>query len=220
MLIFQEFQKDHMTVLFQKHWPKVTPPRQNMLLSAISTTRIDTDMLGRLFLICLQLSSIKSKLASSSAPLTLLVEVDWPLHGPFLFQSLGGGADEAARARVRSALAKFKELSPILTALVHHMWRDVHHCGLVGSAPTWDGTGYEFDSWQCRIYIPCSLSLRLLGFLRGSGYIWLDTKIVLKKRRKRKKERIIGPVFRVCWLMRLRHGQWRLRICRAYGERM
>ena len=26
----------------------------------------------------------------------------------------------------------------------------------------------EFDSWQCRIYIPCSLSLRLLGSLRGS----------------------------------------------------
>ena len=26
----------------------------------------------------------------------------------------------------------------------------------VGSARTWDGTGCEFDSWQCRIYIPCS----------------------------------------------------------------
>ena len=25
------------------------------------------------------------------------------------------------------------------------------HCGLVGSARTWDGTGCEFDSWQCRI---------------------------------------------------------------------
>ena len=42
------------------------------------------------------------------------------------------------------------------------------HCGLVVSAPAWDGTGCEFDSWQCRIYIPCSLSLRLLGSLRGS----------------------------------------------------
>ena len=42
------------------------------------------------------------------------------------------------------------------------------HCGLVISAPAWDGTGCEFDSWQCRIYIPCSLSLRLLGSLRGS----------------------------------------------------
>ena len=30
------------------------------------------------------------------------------------------------------------------------------HCGLVGSARTWDGTGCEFDSWQYRIYIPCS----------------------------------------------------------------
>ena len=49
--------------------------------------------------------------------------------------------------------------------------KTVRHCGLVGSTPTWDGTGCEFDSWQCRIYIPCSLSLRLLGSLRGS----LDT---------------------------------------------
>ena len=50
------------------------------------------------------------------------------------------------------------------------------------SAPARDGTGCEFDSWQCRIYIPCSLSLRFLGSLRGSlVYIWLKTKIVLKK---------------------------------------
>ena len=39
---------------------------------------------------------------------------------------------------------------------------------LVVSAPAWNGTGREFDSWQCQIYIPCSLSLRLLGSLRGS----------------------------------------------------
>ena len=58
----------------------------------------------------------------------------------------------------------------------------VRHCGLVVLAPAWDGTGCEFDSWQCLIYIPCSLSLRLLGF---SGYIWLDTKIVLKKKIER-----------------------------------
>ena len=49
------------------------------------------------------------------------------------------------------------------------------------SAPAWDGTGCELDSWQSRIYIPCSLSLRLLGFLRGSlGTYGLNTKIVLK----------------------------------------
>ena len=29
----------------------------------------------------------------------------------------------------------------------------VRHCSLVESACTWDGTGCEFDSWQCRIYI-------------------------------------------------------------------
>ena len=44
----------------------------------------------------------------------------------------------------------------------------VRHCGPVVSAPAWNGTGCEFDSWQCRIYIPCSLSLRLLGSHRGS----------------------------------------------------
>ena len=53
--------------------------------------------------------------------------------------------------------------------------------GLVVSAPAWDGTDCEFDSWQCRIYIPCSLSLRLLGSLRGSlGTYDLTQKIVLK----------------------------------------
>ena len=36
-------------------------------------------------------------------------------------------------------------------------------CGLVVLAPAWDGTGPEFDPWQCRKYLPCSLSLRLLG---------------------------------------------------------
>ena len=50
------------------------------------------------------------------------------------------------------------------------------HCGLVVSAPAWDGTGCEFDSWQCwiyiYIYIPCSLSLRLqLGPFGFSVYI-------------------------------------------------
>ena len=56
------------------------------------------------------------------------------------------------------------------------------HCGLVVSAPAWDGTGCEFDSWQCLIYIPCSLSLRLLGFLRGSlGTYGLTQKLCLKK---------------------------------------
>ena len=48
--------------------------------------------------------------------------------------------------------------------------------------PAWDGTGCEFDSWQCRIYIPCSLSLRLLGSLRGSlGTYGLTQKLCLKE---------------------------------------
>ena len=49
----------------------------------------------------------------------------------------------------------------------------------IGS-PAWDGTGCEFDSWQ--IYIPCSLSLRLLGSLRGSLSTYgLTQKLCLKK---------------------------------------
>ena len=45
-------------------------------------------------------------------------------------------------------------------------------------------TGCEFESWQCRIHIQCSKSLRLLWSLQGSlGTLnWLDTKIVLKNR--------------------------------------
>ena len=34
--------------------------------------------------------------------------------------------------------------------------KKVRHCSLVESAHTWDGTGCEFESWQCRIHIPCS----------------------------------------------------------------
>ena len=72
--------------------------------------------------------------------------------------------------------------SSSLTKLFRHCGLVVRHCGLVGSAPAWDGTGCEFDSWQCRIYIPCSLSLRLLGFLRDSlGTYGLTQKLCLKK---------------------------------------
>ena len=52
------------------------------------------------------------------------------------------------------------------------------HSGLVGLVPAWDGTGWEFDSLQCRIYIPCSLSI---GFLLGSlGTYGLTQKLCLK----------------------------------------
>ena len=37
-----------------------------------------------------------------------------------------------------------------------HSSSPVRHCGLVESGRIWDGTGCEFDSWQCRIHIPCS----------------------------------------------------------------
>ena len=61
----------------------------------------------------------------------------------------------------------------------------VRHCGLAVSAPIWDGTGCEFDSWQCRIYIyiPFSLSLWLLGSLRGSlGAYGLTQKLCWKNK--------------------------------------
>ena len=51
----------------------------------------------------------------------------------------------------------------------------------IGSRLGW--TGCEFNSWQCRIYIPCSLSLRLLGSLWGSlgWYMAWHTNCVKKK---------------------------------------
>ena len=57
-------------------------------------------------------------------------------------------------------------------------------CDLVESAPSWDGTGCEFDSRQCRIYLPCSLSLRLLGSLRRSLGSLAWHKICVKKIRQ------------------------------------
>ena len=56
-----------------------------------------------------------------------------------------------------------------------------NYCGLVGSV----SACCEFDSWQCRIYIPCSLSLRLLGSLLGSLSTYgLTQKLCFKKRLK------------------------------------
>ena len=49
------------------------------------------------------------------------------------------------------------------------------------SASAWDGTGPEFDPWQCRIYIPCSLSLRLLGSWVHLGTYGLTQKVCSKK---------------------------------------
>ena len=63
----------------------------------------------------------------------------------------------------------------------------VRHCGPVDSAPAWDGTGCEFDSWQCRIYISCSLSLRLLGSLRGSPGTYGLTQKLCKKTKQNMK---------------------------------
>ena len=66
----------------------------------------------------------------------------------------------------------------------------------VVSAPAWDGTGCEFDSWQCQIYIPCSLSLRLLGSLRSSlGTYCLTQKLCYKKQNKKNKFYLENSLF-------------------------
>ena len=48
----------------------------------------------------------------------------------------------------------------------------VRHCGLVGSAGTWDGTGCEFDFWQCQIYI-VSNNHRAYDYLGPFGVLWV-----------------------------------------------
>ena len=69
------------------------------------------------------------------------------------------------------------------TSLGSIVYDGVRHCGIVESARAWDGTGYKFEFWKCRIHIPCSKSLRLLGVHQGfSGYIWLDTQIIVLKK--------------------------------------
>ena len=66
----------------------------------------------------------------------------------------------------------------------------VRHRGLVVSAPTWDGTGCELDSRQCRIYILCSLSLRLLGPLRVHWVHMAWHKNCVKKKKRKKKQHL------------------------------
>ena len=74
--------------------------------------------------------------------------------------------------------------------------------GLVVSTPAWDGTGCEFNSWQCRIYIPCSLSLRLLGSLLGS---WVHKNCVEKKKKKfQSSAKLLFPQFQSLKIWTLR----------------
>ena len=89
----------------------------------------------------------------------------------------------------------YRQWEPCLKSFVSKF----RHCGLVGSAHTLDGTGCEFNSWQCNcncqpnianeseasvgyisypIFIEPTITLVPSGFF---GYIWLDTKTVLKK---------------------------------------
>ena len=66
--------------------------------------------------------------------------------------------------------------------------KTICHCSLVGLAPACDKTGCEFDSWQCRIYIPYTLSLGLLG------YIWLWVHMAWHKNCVEKKDNRLIPV--------------------------
>ena len=75
----------------------------------------------------------------------------------------------------------------------------VCHCGLVESGRTWDRTSCEFESWQCRIYITSHIhrayTITITRVISGfPGYIWLDTRIGLKKI----DERFIA-IYRVVW---------------------
>ena len=58
----------------------------------------------------------------------------------------------------------------------------VRHCGLVVSAPACYGTGCEFDFLAVSDIYPMFIEPTITWVPSGfSGYIWLDTKIVLKK---------------------------------------
>ena len=102
----------------------------------------------------------------------------------WLFSIFGGSCGQFCINLANSVWSPERPSESIFTSRVVTPNRLALH--IEASASAWDGTGCEFDSWQCRIYIPCSLSLRLLGSPSGfSGYIWLDTKIVLKKKKHR-----------------------------------
>ena len=58
----------------------------------------------------------------------------------------GGGADEAARARVRCAWAKFKKLSPILTAL----GASYHMKGKIFRASVQSVLTYGTETWAIK----------------------------------------------------------------------
>ena len=66
----------------------------------------------------------------------------------------------------------------------------VRHCGLVVSACAWDGSGCEFDFLAVSdiylMFIEPTITWVSSGFF---GYIWLDTKIVLKKKREKERKR-------------------------------
>ena len=46
------------------------------------------------------------------------------------------------------------------------------NCGLVESACTWNGTGCEFDSWQCQIYIISHVH-RAYDYSGPFGVLWV-----------------------------------------------
>ena len=48
----------------------------------------------------------------------------------------------------------------------------IRHCGLVELARTWDGTGCEFHSWQCQIYIISHVH-RAYDYSGPFGILWV-----------------------------------------------
>ena len=118
---------------------------------------------------------------------------------------------------------KFKPKTLIAKTISISSWKClmIGTSGLVGSAPAWDGTGCEFDSWHCRIYIPCSLSLRLLGSLWSLWVHMAWHKNCVKKKKdlilSGKAFQSMGPwndiVFRLSEVLHC--GRWRFEFWRV-----
>ena len=65
------------------------------------------------------------------------------------------------------------------------IYKTVRHCGLVVSAPAWDGTGCEFRFLAVSDIYPMFIEPTIIWVPSVfSGYIWLDTKTVKKKKMK------------------------------------
>ena len=73
------------------------------------------------------------------------------------------------------SLKLFKKFGYLKTNKIFSWAIFIRHSGLVRSAPAWDGTGCEFDSWQCRICIILYISHVhwAYDYLGPFGVLWV-----------------------------------------------